>query len=442
MPRIEFDGEGVPIPKIALPPFGSDSDLPPTVLAFTENTDFSVSDYIALGFTHFEAWCVGAAGGRGGDATSQAFFAIEEARRPVVQSVWNLNRERIRIEDYFTAGLQWDHIYHYGPNPAMPNNGDMTAVQAEEYFNPTHLMTFRTYKQVALYPAIDGMGGGGGGGGFQKVAGILSDLPDVVPIVVGKSGADAGYGQIHQNGAWAPDVDPIPFPNPAAEPYPRSRLYELYNYFHTYLNTYPLPHESFPNPQPGENGGASSFSGEVCQASGGEGGDPGMVWDGSKFVIDGDGGDGGIGGRILPGGGGAGSVAEGVNGSDGIWTPETGIGAGGGGGKGGRASTGGGGPLSGPVTQHLATAGGQGSYSFGDTSVYGQRQFRQPWTYMKPVTVIGSGILTFTPTVDSSNLVTPGGGGGVRPFSNLKYGSLAPGFSPDGVVLLRLTKIV
>lgn len=435
MSRIEFDGAGDPIPTLALPPFGGDSDIPSTTLTFTENSDFPVSDYVALGFTHFEVWCVGAAGGRGGDATSEIVYAVEQVRRPVSSSVWTLWREYIRIQDYFTSG-EWDHIY-------FTSYGSVTMVQIEEHDNPSHLLPFRMYNQAVLWPTIEGLGGGGGGGGFHKSSGILADLSDVVPIVVGKAGVDAGYGQIHQNGVWTPDMDAtdLPVSIPPGTTYPESRRLELRNYFATYLNTYPLPHSSFTNPQPGESGEPSSFAGDICLASGGEGGDPGMVWNGSAFVIDGDGGDGGIGGSLLPGGGGVGSTVEGTNGSDGTWVPETGIGAGGGGGKGGRAPTGGGFPFFEAPTQHLATASGQGSYSFDDTSVYGQRQFRQPWTYMKPVTPVGSGLVTFTPVVDQTRLVTPGGGGGARPFPNMKYGGRATDFSPDGVVVLRLTKI-
>lgn len=448
MSRIEFDGQGTPIPKYALPPFGAESDLPTTVLTFTANTNFSVSDYVSLGFTHYEVWCVGGAGGRGGDSTDQILWADTSVRRPVPLSVWNLHLELVRITDYFTAS-EWDHIYSFGPNPAMPNNGLMTMVQYEEYINPTHLLTFRVFSPVELAPDMKGMGGGGGGGGFQKVSGVLADLPGVVPIVVGKGGIDAGYGQVKQNGTWTPDIfgDPtlsLFTTRSTTAAYPLGRQNELYNYFDNYLNSYPTPHRSFSNPQKGQDGGASTFAGTVCQASGGIGGDPGMRWNGTSFVPDGDGGAGGIGGSSTAGGGASGSSAEGVNGSDGIWYPDTGIGSGGGGGKGGRASTGGYYTSQGiwiPLVQHLATAGGQGSYSFGDTTVYGQRQFRQPWSYLKPLTVPGSGVYTYQSVIDTANLIVPGGGGGARPLPTLKYGGHVSGYSPDGIVVIRLAKI-
>lgn len=522
MPQIEFDGEGQPIPTLALPPFGSDSDIPPTVLTFTENADFSVFDYRNLGFTHFEAWCVGAAGGRGGDVSGDVVYAVYEVMRPVPQSIWNYVIEKAGYEDYLEqlAGYndnspgdwrpypapvlnrtyspgefqgvypdvgwatdpdnrasaetrRWSDIvereFNHSPPYESDSIGRITAInswtnwtgtyrQAFELHNSSHLMKFREVRQVLLQPSDQGMGGGGGGGGLHKVSGALADLDDVVAIVVGKTGLDAGYGQVHQYGDWTPDMGiPATNPLPAGAPLGsgaslsqiNARLAAIDTYLTNYLTSYPLPRTSFANPEKGQDGGASSF-GDVGQASGGEGGDPGMSWDGTKFVIDGDGGDGGIGERLLSGGGGAGSMAEGVNGSDGIWIPETGIGRGGGGGKGGRAPEETFIPFPGasyhPPVQHLATAGGQGSYSFADTSVYGTRQFRQAWSYLQPVTGYDSitgmstGVVTFIPRT-STELIIPGTGGGARPFPNMKYGGRGVGFSPDGVVVLRLTKI-
>lgn len=433
MPRIEFDSKGNPIPAIALPPFGSDSDLPPTVLTFNDNTDFSVTEYIALGFTHFEVWVVGAAGGRGGDSATQVMDVYTQVLRPVPQDVWNLYLEALRIQDFFTSG-EWDHLYSWSPSEFT------TLPQHTENINPSHQLTFHTTNQMLLFPDLVGMGGAGGGGGFQKVSGTLASLPGSVPVVVGKAGGDSPYGQVHQPGVWTPD-EAIIHQDPGA-PYPQGRLNELNNYLQTYLNTYPLPHSSYVNPVSGIDGGYSSF-GDVAKASGGQGGAPGMVWDGAKFVVHGRGGDGGLGDRTTAGGGGAGSAVEGVNGSDGVWHPETGIGAGGGGGRGGQPSVTTGDPRLGNyvTTNHFATAGGQGSYSFGDTSVYGQRQFRQAWSYLNPVLNIVTGTVTYTPITRGDMLVIPGGGGGARPLGTLKVGSRAPGYSPNGVVVIRLTRI-
>lgn len=447
MPQIEFDGLGTPIPTIALPPFGSDGNLPPTTLTFYVDDEFAVSQYRDLGFTHYEAWCVGGAGGRGGDVSNDLMYIIQVERRAVPGDVWALRLELVRLYDYQLTGV-WDMMHPLGvPGPRGDYIGTM--VENEEYQNPGHLLTFNTYKQILLYPTAQAMGGAGGGGGFQKSSGLLADLDDLVSIKVGQAGGDQPYGQTTVNGIWVPLMD-LPYTDPASQPYPGSRIAEINNYFSTYLNVYPGAHSSYFPPLAGGDGGYSSF-GEVCKASGGKGGHPGKVWNGSAFVINGEGGAGGIGNSIVAGGGGAGSTAEGINGEDGSWHPETGIGAGGGGGKGGLPST-----FDGPydprfptppVIQHLATAGGQGSYSFGDTSVYGARQFRQPWTYLKPVpgyyTSGGptDGTVTYVSTTVSTALVVPGGGGGARPNGSLKAGSKATGYSPNGVVLLRLTRI-
>lgn len=441
MSQIKLGGYGDPIPTMALPEM--DDDAPFTVLIFTDDANFGAAYYRSLGFTHYETWCVGAVGGRGGDGTNSYSLPYERTRSPVPSDIWALHLEYLRVMDFFTSG-EWDHIYHYGPSTELPNNGMITIVQHEEFYNPEHLIWFYTYKNAILIPEIEGMGGGGGGGGLRKGFGELVDLPDLVPVVVGKAGVDAGYAQTIQLGSFTPEMPPVSYPNVASEPEStEKRLHELSNFFHTYQRSYPGTHTTFTgNPVKGEDGGASSF-GDVTQASGGKGGEPGMVWDGSKFIPKGHGGAGGVGGQLTAGGGAAGSISQTADGANGIWFYETGIGQGGGGGKGGLPTT----PATNipfyrPPVPNPATAGGQGSYSFADTSVYGQRQYRQPWTYIKPVQDLATGTWTYVPTTDTGYMVTPGSGGGARPTPNLKFGSRAEGFSPNGVVMLRLAKVV
>jgi hypothetical protein len=501
MSRIEFDSKGVPIPSQALPPPGS-TDLPQTVLTFAEDTELSMTEYIETGYTHFEALCIGGSGGRGGDGSNQVVMLKESSTQAVPQNVWDLRREQGTYEDWEEQNFgynrepdRWrppllnrNYVAAVAPAPGQPRwntdstlyllppNGDFyryleligdhgfrfradasplvepwitygeigrTYLQLFDmkYTSP-YMMNFTTWLEAILWPMIQGMGGGGGGGGFHRAFGALDELPDTVSIVVGKAGADAGYAQTKQLGSWTPPME-IFFYDPNAESHPyMKRKREIQNYFTNYTNSYPDP-TTFPNnPVKGQDGGASSF-GDFAQASGGKGGEPGMVWDGTKFIFKGDGGAGGIGGQLTAGGGAAGSTVEGVNGSDGTWFPETGIGQGGGGGKGGRATTGGSGPpFYTPSTKHPGSAGGQGSYSFGDPTVYGHRQIQQPWTYMKPVIgPPGTGYTTVL-TMDADNQVIAGGGGGARPFPNIKVGSRAQDYSPDGMVLLRLVKLI
>ena len=171
---------------------------------------------------------------------------------------------------------------------------------------------------------IRSYGGAGGGGGFHRVRGLLSALPNSCPVVVGAGGA---LGTEHAS-------------NPAST-------------------------------TDGGDGGASTFNGTTCRASGGKGGK--RVQSNSLTVTtQAHGGDGGIGNRTNAGGGGAGGLAgtpsatgpgvSGSGGSDGTLFND--VGKGGGGGAGGVAKYGG-------ITCNAATSGGRGAYNPGDTSVYG-----------------------------------------------------------------------
>jgi hypothetical protein len=524
MPRIEFDGQGQPIQVIALPPVGSGEDLPTTVLSFTADTDFSVKQYEDLGFTHYEVWCVGAAGGRGGDSSASIFYAVEENIRPVPDDVWNLERELQEYNDYWTQNADYYNIYFNDPNFFNPaawppgyvhspyfappgvypppllnrvytgldtgfhnaypftlpddgtfwralavaqqfgiyNNGvyapgwsaasDFMYITAFDWYysNRPHTKLFSTTRQALLTPGGGRYGGGGGGGGMQMMAGVLADLPDVVPIVVGKAGADAPLGQVIALGPYEAQLT-LPVQQPGSGPY-QARMAEINNFFTQYLNSYPLPHPSFDNPQAGQDGGATSFADILCQASGGKGGDAAMVWDGAKFIPRGYGGDGGIGGQIVAGGGASGSKVAGLNGNDGVWRPETGIGGGGGGGIAGSTKPGPPGPFGAPTTiPVLPTAGGRGSFSFAETSVFGQRGTRDTLTYQVPTDApsvlapdgsrtLRTGQVAYISRTTPSAVI-PGAGGGARPLTNMKYGSKALGYSPDGVVVIRLSKL-
>lgn len=529
MPRFTFEGKGHPIPGLALPAVGSDDKMIPATLTFAENAEFPVAAYRDLGFTHFEAWAVGAAGGRGGDPAAGIRSGVGQEKRPVVQSVWDLRREEISLEDYVSqrkkyndppdtrypasnGPLYYDYtvppqmnrvvqawskpVFEPGPGcwitdvvpanihptymhwrelmdrynlpmtvwspvktAATPYGGpqswfgwtewtfsQVSAIQLFDRFNSGRLMTFRTINQAVLDPNSNaGFGGGGGGGGFQKVSGALADLPDAVPIVVGKAGADGALGQVFKHGQAGLNRADFAYKWGIPSTWPENRIAEIQNYLedYTWLITDTTKATTFGNPTKGADGGASSF-GDVLRASGGVGGEPGIKWapDISKFIPNGHGGAGGIGGRLAPGGGAPGSTLHGVSGSDGTWLPVSGIGQGGGGGRGSRTDT-----ASRTTTHYEASAGGQGSFSYEDTSVYGQRQARQTWSYLgiKPQYTSNpdgtyNTIITQTP-VSTSQLVIPGSGGGARPQSNLKAGSRAPGYSPHGVVIIRLVAI-
>lgn len=237
------------------------------------------------------------------------------------------------------------------------------------------IRTGNTGTQIRSY------GGAGGGGGLHRVRGLLSALPAACPVVVGVGG---NPGNDHVS-------DPA-------------------------LTT------------DGQDGGASSFNGTTARASGGQGGRK-VQTNSVTVTSQANGGAGGIGDRILAGGGAAGGVAgtptatgpgtPGTAGQDGSWDGV--VGKGGGGGAGGVGTYLG-------VTANAATAGGRGSFNTGDTSVYG---------------------LGTSPSSDSSDSgaanIVPGGAGGARatPLNSLpiqygeSYGIRQKG--DDGYVAIRLT---
>ena len=281
------------------------------------------------------------------------------------------------------------------------------------------------------YPWAVIPGGAGGGGGLHRVSGMLSDLPDACPVVVGQPGADGR----NDNGDW-------------------KHLFVL-----NPDGTIKYPYQYYLNPNhvsalPGDDGGYSSVNGSTCMASGGKGGLEAPQF--KSHIPEnthqtrgpgGDGGEGGAGGRTVAGGGAPGAWTDETVDEygrkiynlkppkDGSWDGT--IGQGGGGGRGGGYYHPGYPLYIAPqlaadelmhadidVTVWEASAGGQGSFSYTDTSVYGVRQARQMYT--------GRGI---------SAPIIGGVGGGARLTKLQGYGSKAPGFSPQGAVQIRIFKV-
>jgi Glycine-rich domain len=225
-------------------------------------------------------------------------------------------------------------------------------------------------------------GGAGGGGGFHRVRGLLSALPALVPVVVGAGGS---LGVEHAS-------------NPAST-------------------------------TDGGDGGTSSFNDPTCRASGGKGGKRAQS-NSLTVSTQANGGDGGLGNRVVAGGGAAGGVAgtpsatgpgtPGTNGTDGSLFEDYGLGGGGGAGGVGKYGSGG-------TTCNAATAGGRGSYNPGDTSVYGPGDTPDA-----------------DPSSGSQNII-PGGASGAKaaPLNGLpaiygqSKGSRAVG--DPGAVIVRLT---
>jgi len=216
-------------------------------------------------------------------------------------------------------------------------------------------------------------GGAGGGGGYHRVHGLLSALGSACAVVVGQGGA---VGTQHAS-------------NPAAT-------------------------------TDGGDGGASTFAGTVCQASGGKGGKRVQSISGAAIA---DGGEGGVGNRNIAGGGAVGGVnpgpgVTGTPGGDGTFFGD--VGKGGGGGAGGSADYNG-------TLHFLGTAGGRGSYNPSNLSVY------------------APGDLPDADSQAGNQKIWPGGAGGAKtsPLTGLptlyggSQGIFAAGFA--GVVIIRLT---
>jgi hypothetical protein len=388
MTRIFLGGKGDPIPDLAMPDLSLAVDLQPIYVPFTADGIFVPADYIAMGYTDYEVTCIGAAGGRGSDGDA--------------------------------AGAAWP--YYYTP---LPGGYSMTHWHDPMLIN------------------LSAWGGGGGGGGSQRVNGKLADLPANVPVAVGQAGADAGAAYIAQTGNYTP--------NPPA-PWPDARA------------TYDSPVATFLSAHNGGDGGASTFGPDICMASGGKGGGPCIdktqphgTWNGDGLAAPnaawtGFGGQGGIGGRTLAGGGAAGSASTSLltpaDGADGMWDSDTNIGAGGGGGRGGVWVPGYdpnvGSPLPGedPYYRRLSSSGGQGAVSFVEPGVLGPRQMRAvgSWSYPRYNTSQRASIGTDSQTNNQTTMPGTGGGAKVTPVNI--FGGRSGGALAQGAVFVRVMKIV
>lgn len=432
--RVFLGGRGFPREEFALSGEAAEvSPEVPIILLMEDGDVFHPADYASLGFTNFEAWVVGGSGGRGAGATDRAEFMFNTTREVMPGTfphgdLWGAwNQQQILYREAYNARLAPEYRDYYGIKPPQipPYTYPPTYVtqgEYNDYINPTHEFDQRHYTSSKLVPSISGggqfsgparnnslPGGAGGGGGFHKVLGTLEALPDDVPVAVGQAGADAPLGQSKVNGAWNPQPSGL---HPIAASLLSSKnwwltegrnqidpeYYYLIDGLIAWFEGYPSLPDVFYPPQPGSDGEASSF-GDIAKASGGKGGKPTVKWAGSVLVSDGGGGDGGIGNSLVAGGGGVGgtggvSFTQSVlKGKDGLWDGVA-VGAGGGGG-----GTYGGG---------FWAPGGRGSFSYSDISV-------------------------LAPGDEAD-----GDGGSARIIGNRKFGSGAKGYSPNGVVLLRL----
>ena len=420
MSRLELGGKGDPIPLIALPDPNLDDNLTPQVFALEDGVPFVKTDWVGLGYTHYEVWCIGAAGGRGGGISNQAIFLTAHHRPVMTSGEWS---NYLALMHYYNDPLgvvytKWD-----------PNIPGEVVISMEEWYQlniPNHDPWYvNTFRSPFLSEDTGAIGGAGGGGGIHVMSGELATLPEACDVEVGVAGAETiPPGQTFVNGAWTP----LPYSVGGTA---------LQQWATEFMNEYPNPHPSFLPPQVGQDGGASTFGGDICQASGGKGGAPAKKWVGGSFVVDGSGGEGGVGSRTLAGGGAPGSNSP-ANGSDGTWDGT--IGQGGGGGRGGRVTTSSGFPPTSVVTP--PTDGGRGSFSYADTSIFGDRQQKSNWVTTQYIFDYVTGNITSVNKFPTTNTIIPGGGGGAKALHKMNYGSRAVSFNPNGLVVIRLTAVV
>lgn len=449
--RAFLGGRGLPRDEFALSGIGESSGVP-VILLLEDGDVFEAEDYISLGYTNYEAWCVGASGGRGGDATTDVKWHVE--RSVEVMPDWLWAEEINRVNQHFPSPYTfwgWEHIgatylvrglrdttFNVSaiPPPVGVLEWNITGDSLQYrltpegwawFTNPNRVAEIASFLDPVVQPGGPWIGGGGGGGGLHVVHGLLVDLPASLVAEVGVAGTDGAPGQAKQATPW----DPSPVYSPS--------VYDSWGWLMSqsswnFRNRFPNGHPTVGAPVEGSPGGPSSF-GDICQASGGKGGKPAIKWAGATLQQYADGGAGGIGDSIVSGGGADGATATNALGKDGGWDGE--VGSGGGGGRGGKIDT------------ISATEGGRGSLNYADTSVYGARGPRG--TYLAAMRNYAGprpsytdwlvGAMTIVETLIPVNF-NPGSGGGARIPGNRKYGSRAVGYSHDGAVLIRLTKLV
>lgn len=335
MSRLELGGHEGAIPNIALPDPNLSADLPVQSLVLVDGVPFEKADWVSLGYTHYEVWCVGAAGGQGaegGDPSIKTLSTWEFV--PMPDWIWE-NQIQTQINQWAREGKTVFPNYEFSTEPGHTGEVVVTydtpreaAIKWLAKLNPAHTVGINHHHDafVVPYSAAPIVGGGGGGGGLHVMSGILADLPDSIPIVVGQVGVDAPAAQM-----WSANL---------YDPFFKDSTISLQtgNDIYYFTNTWPPVGDPqrpmLPPGRPGGDGGASAF-GDICMASGGKGGGPAIVWANGQRMFAAHGGEGGVGGRLEAGGGAVGSVSANISGKDGTWDGT--IGQGGGGGRGGMA---------------------------------------------------------------------------------------------------------
>lgn len=432
--RIFLKGHATPTPDLGLPA-ADGTTFPPQSFMLEDGVPFDKTDWVGLGYTNFEVWCIGAAGGRGGDVGDLVKWQVAHPSVAMPADVWANFLDGL-YNGYRSLGYSDDYIksIHYYPGWNAAFSARAIIEGWHNYHNPGHTTIVNTYLNALLHQTDPYMmGGGGGGGGIQVVRGLLADLDTLSGVEIGLPGGDGVLGQQLINGAYSPQP----------EQWAAAQSGSLYAQFR---ESWPLPHDdNFYPPEYGGDGGPSSFGGDVCQASGGKGGKPAKIFGPPGYSS---GGEGGVGGQIVAGGGAAGAIAKKADGNwetgkDGTWDGS--VGQGGGGGHGGTRELRSIGPdrfgqFHNQNVQVPATNGGRGAFASTDRSVYGATGLAAFFQSSIPFWDYPTGLIQTGPGYQPSELALPGFGGGARISKLRSFGSRAEGYDPKGAVFIRITK--
>jgi hypothetical protein len=126
--RLELGGYEGPIPNIALPDPNLSADLPIQSLVLEDGVPFEKTDWVALGYTHYEVWCIGAAGGQGASAGDTQILDLNSpTQERIPDDLWAKMKAKFVSEAHTSVYV-------------VDNNTYLTSAEYFEYLNPTHMM--------------------------------------------------------------------------------------------------------------------------------------------------------------------------------------------------------------------------------------------------------------------------------------------------------------
>ena len=212
--RVVLGGEGGPIPTIAIPDPRSDSDLPTQAFLLNNGVPFLKTSFVDQGYTHVEIWCVGAAGGKGGNTPFRDHANYNDGTIGGAGGGGGLHRVLKSLSELpdscpVVVGVAGaDGAYNDGVHQATPGgNGGVSSVNGT---------TCRASGGGGGAPGPGGFspggngGAGGSGGRTTPGGGAINGANGTWDGTIGTGGSGGKGGSYFTN----PDDDPRPNPNP------------------------------------------------------------------------------------------------------------------------------------------------------------------------------------------------------------------------------------